>query len=792
MTGPDLVSNTVFDGFGNTVLSMPPSDTAGTTAASTEAVYYTADSSATLPACDNRPEWEGIACATGPAAQPTLGTTLPWSWTTSLDWWGNPLTVRNAGPDGTGVLRTTKSTFDAAGRATGTHITSTLTADVPVPASSIEWDRNTGLPLTTTAGGKSVSTGYDTWARAVTHTDANNNQATIGFDLAGRVSTRSDGKGTTSITYDQNGEHRGLPTTQTTAIGSGIPADFTVQWDAGGRPTLVTNPNGVTETRTHTTLGQLATKTYATSDGTNLLAWARQHTAFGQVSNELGPAPDGTRTRGYAYDNAGRLTSVNDTLPTGCTRRGYGFDQASNRVTKTVTTTALGQPCPTGTGIPTSTTTGVFNTAAQLMSTTTTGTTTGTGAGTGTYHYDTLGRTTTVPAIDTNQTTSGELDLTYWADDLTATQTLGGTTTSFSHDPLGRADTQTTTVTGTTTATTTLTQYYAGPGDSPAWTSNDTGTDAAWDWYLPAPTGGLALTVTGTGTTPATATLALVNPHGDITATIPNTTDVTAAQISALTVNDEYGQPLTTDQPQPYQWLGAAQRSNNGQAGIIQMGARQYNPTTGRFLTLDPVPGGNPNPYTYPVDPVNQYDLNGQFSIGGFLGNVVSAVTTAVRAVANTFRAVARTITKGVRKAVSTATKYVKRANRYNKSKKEADRYAPITQRDWGTAVAGVANIGYGLAKIQSGVRGLALGIASVPFTDGVGGAVGVAYATYETGSGAAPMVRGARQITALTSDCDSYCGTDDQVARFVIGVAPGGGLLYAGSDWIDKLGSLP
>jgi len=125
-SGPDLVSRTVFDQFGNTVLSMPPSDTAGTTAASTEAVYYTADSSATLTACDNHPEWEGIACATGPAAQPTLGTSLPWSWTTSVDWWGNPLTVRNAGPDGTGVLRTTKSTFDTAGRATGTHITSTL------------------------------------------------------------------------------------------------------------------------------------------------------------------------------------------------------------------------------------------------------------------------------------------------------------------------------------------------------------------------------------------------------------------------------------------------------------------------------------------------------------------------------------------------------------------------------------------------------------------------------------------------------------------------------------------
>lgn len=43
------------------------------------------------------------------------------------------------------------------------------------------------------------------------------------------------------------------------------------------------------------------------------------------------------------------------------------------------------------------------------------------------------------------------------------------------------------------------------------------------------------------------------------------------------------------------------------------MGVLLYNPATDRFLTVDPVPGGGANNYSYPTDPINSGDLNGQF-----------------------------------------------------------------------------------------------------------------------------------------------------------------------------------
>ncbi|GGZ03478.1 DNRLRE domain-containing protein [Streptomyces poonensis] len=534
----------------------------GSDAGTLSYTYYDADAVGTCASV----EWDGLLCRTAPAAAVTGGGDNPAEAVTTVYTYDRRGQVATKAETANGVTRTTTTMVDAAGRPAGTAVTGGTGEETP--STTITYDEDNGRIATQSSDGRTIVNGYDDLGRRTSYEDGAGNTATTAYDVLDRpVRTTDSAPSTVTYAYGTAGN---LKTMTDSVAGT-----FTASYDADGTLVSGTLPGDHTLTVTTDPAGQQTDRTYTAPDGTTVLSDTAGHTVDGRQAGHT--QTDGSTTRtDYTYDTAGRLTQATDTLSTGCTTRAYTFDTNSNRTAlKTVS-----DDCDSSTDDTTMATTSyTYDSADRLVN-----------SG---YAYDAFGHTTT----------SGSTTLTYHTNDLVASETLGTSRNLWALDAAGRLAVQTTqtrATDGTWSTSSTFTQHYNGPVGNPAWT----GTGSTVSRNVTDLTGALAAVTSATGD----IVLQLANIHGDIAVRQPLDTSVAAT----VQHYDEYGNPSSETAATAYGALGSYQKSTRTLSGITLMGQRLYDPTTGRFLSVDPVYGAGPNAYGYPTDPVNKYDLDGR------------------------------------------------------------------------------------------------------------------------------------------------------------------------------------
>jgi RHS repeat-associated protein len=438
-----------------------------------------------------------------------------------------------------------------------------------------------------TPDGKTTTYGLDADGEttSVSYSDGLTPNVTYSYNGDGSRATMTDGTGTTSYSYDSLG--------RLTAATDGAGAHVSYGYDLAGNTTSLGYPNGQTVTRGYDQENRLHTVT----------DWA-EHTIT------ITPDADGNTasiaygtafTDARGYDNADRLTTITDTTPGGATLAAFAYAEDNRDLLTTATTSsAAAVPAashsygynlldqlttadttpygydPTGQPTTLGPTNQTFDTADQLTSSTGPN-------GTTSYTYSPLGQRAT--ATTANHTTTYGYDQ---AGRLTAVNPpQGGTSVTYAYTGNGNVHTRTagkTTTTYTTgqapgglsvILTDGITNYLYDDTGQPLEQLTNSGTI---DYYLTDHQGSTRALIAATGSTDATYDY---DPYGNLT-THTGTTD------TPLRYTGQYQDPTTN---------------------LYYLRNRYYDPSTGQFLTRDPLEATTGQPYEYVDDnPLNETD----------------------------------------------------------------------------------------------------------------------------------------------------------------------------------------
>ncbi len=393
---------------------------------------------------------------------------------------------------------------------------------------------------------QAVTSKYNRRGGLESYTDASGDIATYTYNEDGQVAKVKDGsdegKGEQTYTYsEETGELAEL-----VDAGAGT---FTAGYDAQGEMTSVGYPNGMTASYTYNPVGGATTLEYKkVTHCTENCVWFKD-SVTPSIHGEALSQNSTLAGEEYAYDNAGRLTQVQETPSgEGCTTRAYTYSEDSDRTKLATSKPGSEGKCSGENPVVEAHT---YDSADQMTDEGTT--------------YEAFGNTTKLPAGDAG---GHAITSEYYVDGQAYKQTQNGQTSEYKLDPEDRIL--------ETKASSTITDHYDAPGNGIAWTSEP----GKWERRIPGIEGGLA--AIQTGTTKANVILQLHDLQGNIVATVEDSE--TATKLATTYNSTEFGAPNSKGEPPKFAYQGASGITSESSTGRIVQDGITYVPQTGAML----------------------------------------------------------------------------------------------------------------------------------------------------------------------------------------------------------------